>query len=357
MPDPTIAGIHVLDILDAMKAVGLDPAGLCAAAGLDLEALRVPEVRLPGETAMRIFTAAERLTGDPVIGLHAGGRAQPRGPLIYLLMSSPRLEDGMRQVARFSRLTIDTLRMSGEVEGEHASMMFDFGAPVFERSRHPVDYLLMATVRSIRRVIGEGFRLDEVRFRHADGGTRAEVEHAFGCAARFEQPDNRIVYPRRELEATSPFGNPRIAEQIEKFASLSVPASSLCERVASVARQLLVAGYRADTTSVARRVGMSERSLQRGLRDERATFRTVRDAAVREVVEALLTNPRLKLDAVALSVGFADGAALAKAVKRWTGRSPAEYRKLLAGELHAAAAPVVPARSAPASRYGAGTTR
>jgi AraC-like DNA-binding protein len=52
---------------------------------------------------------------------------------------------------------------------------------------------------------------------------------------------------------------------------------------------------------------------------------------VREVVDALLSNPRLKLEAVALSVGFADGAALGKAVRRWTGCSPAAYRKRLVG--------------------------
>src|SRR5262245_38035936 len=114
----TVAGIHLLDILDALEALGVQPGRLCSAAGLEVASLQAPEVRLPAGMAVRLFTEAERLTGDAVVGLHAGERARPRGPLIYLLMSSPRLEDGLRQVARFSRLVVDTLRVAVDVHGE-----------------------------------------------------------------------------------------------------------------------------------------------------------------------------------------------------------------------------------------------
>ena len=331
-PQATVAGIHLLDILDALEALGVQPGRLCSAAGLQVASLHAPEVRLPAGMAVRLFAEAERLTGDAVVGLHAGERARPRGPLIYLLMSSPRLEDGLRQVARFSRLVVDTLRVAVDVHGEQANLVFDLGDPRLETSRHTIEYLLMASFRSVHRVVEETFRLDEVHFRHADGNTGAEVARAFGCPVRFLQRDNRLVYPLCQMHAASPFANPRIAQQIEKFAATAIPAATLRDRVANVAREILAAGHRPDKTTVARRIGMSERSLQRRLRDEQATFRVVCDVAVRQVVEALLSNPRLKLEAVALSVGFADGAALAKAVRRWAGCSPAEYRKRLAGE-------------------------
>jgi AraC-like DNA-binding protein len=82
---------------------------------------------------------------------------------------------------------------------------------------------------------------------------------------------------------------------------------------------------------VARRLGISQRSLQRGLEAEGTTFRTVQESVLRELVEALLSNPTLKLDAVAHSVGFGDQAAFSKAFRRWTGCTPARYRAQLAG--------------------------
>jgi len=53
----------------------------------------------------------------------------------------------------------------------------------------------------------------------------------------------------------------------------------------------------------------------------------VRAAVRRDIVEALLSNPLLKIEAVALSVGFADVAAFSKAFKRCAGCAPAQYRK------------------------------
>ena len=71
---------------------------------------------------------------------------------------------------------------------------------------------------------------------------------------------------------------------------------------------------------------MSQRSLQRGLEAEGTTFRAVQESVLRELVQALLSNPALKLDAVARSVGFGDQAAFSKAFRRWTGSTPARYR-------------------------------
>jgi transcriptional regulator GlxA family with amidase domain len=57
----------------------------------------------------------------------------------------------------------------------------------------------------------------------------------------------------------------------------------------------------------------------------------VRDAVLWEVVEAMLSNSALKMEAVAASVGFADVAAFSKAFKRWAGCPPAQYRSELTG--------------------------
>jgi AraC-like DNA-binding protein len=326
--------MHLVDALDALRALGVEVRRLCRAAGIDLEALRDPEARLPSTTMVTLFREAERLTGDPFVGLHAAERAEPRGPLDYLLMSSPRLEDGIRHAERFSRLVLDTLRISLELRGDTASTVFDPGDRRLEESHHAIEYLLMASLRSARRAVGAQYRLLEVHVRHAERGGGAELARAFGCPVRFEQPDNRLVYPLDELRAASRFANPRIAEQIEKFAATlaarAAPHASLREQVAKQARELLAAGLRAHGATVARRLGISARTLQRRLREEEATFRGVRDAVLREVVEALLSNPWLKMEAVALSVGFADVAAFSKAFKRWAGCAPAQYRKRLA---------------------------
>ena len=67
--------------------------------------------------------------------------------------------------------------------------------------------------------------------------------------------------------------------------------------------------------------------MQRELAGEQTTFKEVRDVVLWEVVEALLSNPSLKIEAIALSTGFGDLAAFSKAFKRRAGCTPTAFRQ------------------------------
>ena len=171
---------------------------LGAAVGLDRDGLSGLDARVPTTKVAQLFAEAERVSGDRFVGLHAAERADHRGPLIYLFMSSPRFEDGLRLGARFSRLVLDTLRITIEVEAERAATVFYPGDPTFAASHHIVEYLLLAFFRGVRRVMT---RIDCSRCTSATPipAAAAELSRAFGCPVRFAQSDDRLVYPRDEL--------------------------------------------------------------------------------------------------------------------------------------------------------------
>lgn len=334
--EATIGGQSVLDLLEALRRFGVAPESLHAAMSVNPAALcgstleQNATVRVPASTVVKLFAAAERHTGDRLVGLHIGEDAEPRGPLSYLTMSSPRLSDGLRYARRFGLLVISTLRIDVVVQRDTANLVIDLGDPALEASHHLVDYLMMASLRSLRRAHGDTLDLRAVHLRHADVGGATETARAFGCPVRFGQRANRLVIGAGALRARSRLANPLIAEQIAKFAAAlaarMTTAVTLRERVATLTRSLLADGLRADRGTVARRLQMSERSMQRGLATERTTFKAVRDAELWEVVDALLSNRSLKVEAVALSVGFQDVAAFSKAFRRWAGCSPTAYR-------------------------------
>ncbi|MGH7805909.1 MAG: AraC family transcriptional regulator [Candidatus Binatia bacterium] len=328
----SVSGVEILDLLEALRRLGAEPRALCRAVRVDPAALRAPEARVPVEVMTGLFAEAERRTRDWFVGLHAGELAAPTSPVPYLLLSSGRLEEGIRHAERLSHVIMDTLRIRLETDEETASVVFEPGNPTFVASRNAMDYLLMASVQALRRAVGVALRLHEVSFRHAgaDGGA-PEHARAFGCPVRFSADDDRLVFPRAALGAVSAFANPLIAAQIEKFVAAIAPQpgprTTIRHEIAHATRALLSAGQRADRATVARQLGMSDRTLQRRLGAER--FKDVRDEVVWEAVEALLSNPALKIEAIALSVGFADVAAFSKACKRRTKRTPTEIRERL----------------------------
>jgi AraC-like DNA-binding protein len=332
--ESTVGGLQVADLVTALVGLGVASTSLYRAAGLKPSTLRDPSARIPAGVVVALLEEAQRRTRDPLIGLRAGACAEPRGPLAYLLMSSPRLADGVRHFARFAPLVIDTLRIEVELGIDTASIVYDLRDPTLADQRHVVDYLLMATLRAMRRAVGRELQVREIHVRHPDPGYADDEERAFGCPIRYARRRIRVVFPASELRAKARLANPLIAEQIEKFAaallSRMAAPTTVSGRVADVLRSTFASGVRADRTTVARRLGMSDRTLQRSLESERTTFRSLRDDVLWGMVEALLSNPALKVEAVALSAGFGEVAAFSRAFKRRTGSSPTQYRRRLA---------------------------
>ena len=79
--------------------------------------------------------------------------------------------------------------------------------------------------------------------------------------------------------------------------------------------------------SAARRLGRSDRSLQRDLQQAGTTFRAELEAARVELARGLLVDTDLKIDSVARKVGCASAAHFATLFRRVAGETPSAYRE------------------------------
>jgi AraC-like DNA-binding protein len=208
------------------------------------------------------------------------------------------------------------------------------GDPAVSRNRHAIDYVVGANVSSFRRAIPD-FRLLGITLAHEEVGVRGETERVFGCPVRFLGRTNMLRFPDTTLRSVPTAANPAIAEQIRKFTVSifdQVTARSATERATAAIRALVLAGVSANRPAVAKRLHLSERTLQRQLEQESATFKVLHDTVRSELSQALLANRALKVETIAQSVGFAEVAAFSKAFARWLGCSPTRYRERLASE-------------------------
>lgn len=327
----TVGGIQVRQIMEVLHALGLDVASLAAVVGVDVGTLDDPWTRLPRRVPSRLFDLAERRTGDRLVGLHAGERGRFSGPLAHLIASAPRLRPALQLYEHFSGLAVDTSHVRLDVHGDTASLVVSLGPGEPRAERHLVDYSLMASLRTCWRFARPGFGIREVHVRHPDRWYGSAATAAFGCPVRFQQAENRIVFPARDLDQALRSANPLVGAQIEKtLAALAVSDgpvhATVHGRAEQAVRALLIAGRRSDQAMVAQQLHVSVRSLQRHLDAEGGGFRTMRDRVLRELVEAQLWNPALSIKEIALGAGFADVATFSKAFRRWTGASPTMFR-------------------------------
>lgn len=81
--------------------------------------------------------------------------------------------------------------------------------------------------------------------------------------------------------------------------------------------------------AVATALGLSVRTVQRRLESEGTTFGALLDETRREAALEYLRDPQIAIKEAAYRVGFSEPSTFYRAFRRWTGATPADYRRSL----------------------------
>jgi AraC-like DNA-binding protein len=79
--------------------------------------------------------------------------------------------------------------------------------------------------------------------------------------------------------------------------------------------------------SVARKLGLSTRTLRRRLSQVRSSYAELVDETRRERALALASRAELDVASLAELTGFSDASAFARAFRRWTGEPPRDFMR------------------------------
>jgi AraC-like DNA-binding protein len=83
---------------------------------------------------------------------------------------------------------------------------------------------------------------------------------------------------------------------------------------------------RAEVSEVARRLGISSRSLSRKLYEEGVTFAEILDELRKALAKRYLDEHELQVSEIAWLLGYQEVSSLTHAFKRWTGMTPRQFR-------------------------------
>jgi AraC-like DNA-binding protein len=137
------------------------------------------------------------------------------------------------------------------------------------------------------------------------------------------------LFERAALDAPLPLANTlarRQSERLceERLAGLQARAGFDGRIRAALARQ---PGDMPSLESLAERLHMTPRTLRRRLAERGTTYRRLVEEVRRDLACALLHDPELPIQTVAVRLGYEDPASFTTAFRRWVGSSPAQYRR------------------------------
>jgi AraC-like DNA-binding protein len=251
----------------------------------------------------------------------------------YSARNSPTLGECYARTIKFARLTNESSQLELERDGDEARLLLNASE---RRPPWPRVYSDMAM--SAYLCIGRSWtkvQIPVVRaaFRHEKPEDISEYRRLFGANVTFSAKRNELVLPAECLELPLKEPDPALQEYLDARATALLGVlgggRDLEERVKKTIDEELANGA-PDVESVARRLGMSRRTLQRRLSDDGLSFKQLADDVCKSTALALIANPRFAISSIAAMSGYLDSKSFRAAFARWTGMTPRDYRRSLA---------------------------
>lgn len=318
----------------AFKELGYPIDDLLQRYGLHTDTLDA-NARIDRATELEILCDICALNPDPLIGMSIGSQMgiAGYGPLSMLVMTCQNAYEACQMGVRYQALAY----LFGDIK-------LHLGSEQSELSLEPMtipaainQFVILRDLAGTYRFVRDIFqmndrpiKLSEVTLSFELKGQQAKVETLFQCPVRFSQQNNTLRLPSHYLKAPFPQGNTNAFDMYrEQCDKLLLQASDLGGTLHhSLYRYLNMFNF--DYPSVveaANTFGMSERTFRRQLKREGYSYQKVLDQVRFDKAKTWLSESLVSIEQIANKLGYQEAAAFNHAFKRWSGRSPSQYRK------------------------------
>ncbi len=279
------------------------------------------------------YELIERATaaGDPTFPLRYGDAIEPAtfGALGHAVSTAATVGEALQRLVRYILVISDTLEydVREELRGVAVHLLGRTGS---RRGTQLANECALAAMTSLLRQIATApVQPYAVSFRHAAPPSTTAHERWFGCPVHFEAATTAVFLPTRALAIRTRLGDAGLSAYL--LAQLDDLRDQHGERSVVLRVRAAVADTLCDGVptkgDVARRLGVSERTLDRRLADHDVSFQGVADDVRFDIARSLLADGDRPLGEVAFFTGFSGQSAFTRAFKRWTGHTPRAYRQ------------------------------
>ncbi|HEY1333913.1 MAG TPA: AraC family transcriptional regulator [Myxococcaceae bacterium] len=335
MPDsgrPTVvAGLFARGV-DVAVRLGMDREQLLRELDVAGALLEDRDNRIPVETYARLWAVMAARFPDRTLAVDwaQSFNFTDAGLLGYLLLHSTTVREVMGTMGRLGHLVNQGVTLALIEGGPTARLRYRL-VPVLLATQHP-EVLVATLMIFIRSVAGPGYVPVAVRLPHPATARTPALEKYFGTRIEHDAGEVSIEVPTELLDRPHPTADPVLAaylrRQVQDVVRLIDEPNAVSQECARRIAERLGAGEPSQAL-VSKQMGMSERTLQRRLQTEGTSFNELLEQARRTIACSYLADRKLAAYEVSFLLGYAEPATFFRAFKRWTGKTPLEYRASL----------------------------
>lgn len=328
--EATTIGGYCTAIAKTLDASGVDSERIFRAVGVQLHMVNGPMVRLPVATLTRLYRACVEATNNPYFGLSVARHIHISNlhALGYALAASSTLIDFCRRLERYFRLVSQAATLRVIEDGDRIVVRgTDFKTEV---SGETEDAFIGFLVLTMRMLYKPGFNPLSVELHRPMPREGDEPYRAFMRAPlSFSNQATTLVFDRHEL--MQPLGGacPELAQVNDNIANQYLARLDKNDVVTGVTQKIIELLPSGDCSreKVAEALCMSPATLQVRLAKRGTSFLQLMDDTRRELARNYMQQQARSVTEITFQLGFTSTSNFARAFKRWTGKSPTQFRE------------------------------
>lgn len=328
---PTVNASGTLLLSDHLLSRGYcQQARLEALLGMPLSTLQDPDCRVPVVNYHALWHEALTLTGDAALGLRLGEIVDPdrMGLMSHIFFNSDTVAHAIDEYVRLQGLVNEAVQLTRVLEGDQVRLVWQVPDPA-HYCVADMERTLSAALTRARHFIHPDLAISQLTLAHEAPAHVAHYQRIFRCPIVFCAGEVSVAFAARYLDAPLPHRNPHVHSallgHVNRLVKQLRPQPTTAQRVRrAIARQL---PRTPDADRVAKALNMSRQTLYRKLKKEGEGFQQLAESVRQQRGLRLVAEGRYALSEIAFLLGFSELSAFSRAFKRWTGESPAHYRR------------------------------
>ncbi|MBD1544644.1 AraC family transcriptional regulator [Roseibium aggregatum] len=314
-----------------LEALGFDWGDVASEIGFDPKVTDDPEGVASSEVYLEIHEYLARVTGNDAIGVTLGSQV-PVGTVKvfdYVALTAPTIAQSLENWRRFERILSNITQSSLSDENGKRYLSLQISNLYGPRTQLTAKAMSFAASR-IRHMLGGmevelSFDFTQVRPREIETYRRI-----LGRNIRFGCEEDRIGIPLEVMNVAPLGAEENLYQLVEKTALARLSGKHIEENhLDNISRAINEALKEGDPSleTVARKMAMSKRALQRKMEENGQTFRQAVDRVRKVLAEQYLKEGKLQLSEIAYLLGYSELSTFSRAAKTWFGVSPKAYRR------------------------------
>ena len=325
---PQVRAVCLSNYVKVVSQLGVDPYPLLAKARIRAEDLRDPDCRLAASAVVQLGDETVRATGCEAFALLMIEQRNfaSLGPISLLLQHRETLRGAVESLVKHQRLLGDLIDYGLEVEDDLATIRADI-LPGYG-SRVAVEFATGLMFRTMRELSNGRWQAECIHFRHSAPADPGIHRRFYQCPVQFDSDFDGIICAAETLEVTNRAANEIMARHAEQCLELYAGPRPVVTVAEQVRRTIFATLSRGNVTmeSVADKLSLHPRMLQRLLEKESATFAALLNEIRRELAVRYLGTSNHSVTDVGLLLGYSTLSSFSRWFTIEFGKSPAAWR-------------------------------